>query len=63
MLIEILLLPLLSAFTLGLFGRFLGRFGAMMLSTFNMWVAFVLSVITAYQVVTTHTFLHYNLGK
>ena len=36
MLIEILMLPLLSALTLGLFGRFLGRFGSMVLSTFNM---------------------------
>lgn len=36
MLLEILMLPLLSALTLGLFGRFLGRFGSMALSTVNM---------------------------
>ena len=63
MLIEILMLPLLSGLTLGLFGRHIGRSGAMIFSTLNMWLAAFLSVYLLRSVAASHNYLHYNLGE
>jgi len=63
MLLQILMLPLLSAVTLGFFGRHIGRFGAMVFATVNMWLAACVSAMVAWQVASTHTTAHYNLGK
>ena len=63
MLIKILMLPLLSGLTLGFFGRYLGRFGAMIFSTLNMRVAAILSVGLLRSVAASHNYLYYNLGE
>jgi proton-translocating NADH-quinone oxidoreductase chain L len=63
MLLKILILPLLSSVTLGLFGRLIGRFGAMVLSTLNMWLAALLSFVLLLQVASSHNFVYYNFGK
>ena len=46
----ILLLPLISALTSGLFGRFIGREGAKWITTSSIFVTFLMSCVAFYEV-------------
>lgn len=63
MLISILVLPLLSSITLGFFGRFIGRFGAMIYATINMWIAMLISWFLIWQVASSHESRYYSVNK
>ena len=46
----IILLPLISALTSGLFGRFIGREGAKWITTSSIFVTFLMSCVAFYEV-------------
>jgi NADH-ubiquinone oxidoreductase chain 5 len=63
MLLSIIFLPLLSVVLCAIFGRFIGKFGVIYLTTMNMWVACLLSYLSFFQYASSGISSYINLGS
>jgi NADH-ubiquinone oxidoreductase chain 5 len=63
MILSILLLPLVSSLCVGLFGRFLGRFGSIRLTTVNIWIAISRAICSTARLIGSKKIAFYNLSE
>jgi NADH:ubiquinone oxidoreductase subunit 5 (subunit L)/multisubunit Na+/H+ antiporter MnhA subunit len=57
----IVYLPLISAITVGLFGRFFGVKGSQFITVFNMGICFLISILIFNEVLFQGTICHISL--
>ena len=61
MYLSIVLLPLIGSLTVGLFGRFFGTYGAIRLTTSCIFISFIFSCISFYEVALSHSPCYFKL--
>ena len=61
MYLTIVFLPLLGAFTAGIFGRYIGKQGAIIVTTLSVFLSSLLSFIAFYEVVLSHSVCSFKL--
>jgi NADH-quinone oxidoreductase subunit L len=61
MYLSIIFLPLLGAFTAGFFGRYIGKMGAIIVTTSSVFLSSILSFIVFYEVVLCHSVCSFKL--
>jgi len=61
MYLSIIFLPLLGAFIAGFFGRFLGKQGAILITTVLVFLSSIFSFLVFYEVVLCHSVCSFKL--
>ena len=61
MYLSIVFLPLIGAFTAGFFGRYIGKTGAIIITTASVFLSSLLSFIVFYEVVLCHSVCSFKL--
>ena len=61
MYLSIIFLPLLGAFTAGFFGRYIGKHGAIIVTTASVFLSSIFSFIVFYEVVLCHSVCTFKL--
>ena len=61
MYLSIIFLPLLGAFIAGFFGRFIGKQGAYIITTFSVFLASLMSLLAFYEVILCHSICSFKL--
>ena len=61
MYLSIIFLPLLGAFTAGFFGRYIGKQGAILVTTVSVFLSSIFSFIVFYEVVLCHSVCTFKL--
>ncbi len=62
MYLTIIFLPLLGSIILALFGRFLGKQGAYIITTLSIFISAILSFIIFYEVVICHSICSFRIS-
>ena len=61
MYLSIIFLPLLGSFIAGFFGRFIGKQGSYIITTFSVFLSSIMSLFAFYEVVLCHSVCSFKL--